>query len=427
MPHSLTTPSVPSELWPANDAAPESSRVRAPLTSRISHADELQLSCRLSECRRELTAIALLLPDGDQALRRLHAVRQSEVRAGASRNIGTPLEELDLLQQGLGELRQSSSTAVGGDEDPVEQQLSAVLALLERANLREIDVLKVVQAARLGTKTRRTSARPRVERDHAITPELRKRRALAQRAARLSSEVDRIRSRFVSANQGLVSYVVNRYIGMGLNEADLLQEANIGLMRAVDKFDHRRGSRFGTYAIWWIRQSVRRALANQSRTIRLPVHALGARYTLERTAQRLSAERGGAATADELAKSTGMLPKNVEPLLNLVKEPLSLDAPRNTEIDTPMGDSIADSITPNGLELAARNERAKQLRALLEELSVRERKMLTLRFGLDGHDECTLEQIGARFTLTRERVRQIVSSALQKLERQTELQHLDLS
>jgi RNA polymerase primary sigma factor len=216
----------------------------------------------------------------------------------------------------------------------------------------------------------------------------------------------------LTANQGLVTYVVQRYLGMGLSHEDLMQEGNIGLMRAVEKFDHRRGGRFGTYAVWWVRQGVRRALANQSRTIRIPVHALGARYSLDQAARRMALQLGREPTQEELSGATGVGSTNVAQLLGLAREPLSLDAPRGTDSDARLGDTLADGATPNGMEQALGKQRVEQLR---------------MRFGLDGSDECTLEQIGVVFSVTRERVRQIVTGALEKLHRQTRVQRLELA
>jgi RNA polymerase primary sigma factor len=250
--------------------------------------------------------------------------------------------------------------------------------------------------------------------------------ALRRRARRLESEIGTIRSRFIHANQGLVAYVVQRYRGMGLRREDLMQEGNIGLLRAIEKFDHRRGTRFSVYAVWWIRQAVRRALANQSRTIRIPVHALAVRYAVDQASKRLALELGREPSEQELASATGVVLTGVSQSLSMVKEPLSLDAPRGPDTEASLGDSVADraAISPN--EHAARNERAARLHHLLDGLSAREREMLRMRFGLDGADECTLEQIGQSFALTRERVRQIVTAALDKLHHQTRIRRLEL-
>jgi RNA polymerase primary sigma factor len=250
--------------------------------------------------------------------------------------------------------------------------------------------------------------------------------ALRRRARRLEGEVETIRSRFIHANQGLVAYVVQRYRGMGLRREDLMQEGNIGLLRAIETFDHRRGTRFSVYAVWWIRQAVRRALANQSRTIRIPVHALAVRYAVDQASKRLALELGREPSEQELASATGVVPNGVSQILSMVKEPLSLDAPRGPDTEASLGESVADrgAISPN--EHAARKERAARLHHLLDGLSAREREMLRMRFGLDGADECTLEQIGQSFALTRERVRQIVTAALDKLHHQTRVRRLEL-
>ncbi|HVZ36461.1 MAG TPA: sigma-70 family RNA polymerase sigma factor, partial [Polyangiaceae bacterium] len=189
---------------------------------------------------------------------------------------------------------------------------------------------------------------------------------------------------------------------------------------------HRRGGRFGTYAVWWVRQGVRRALANQSRTIRIPVHALGARYSLDQAARKLALQLGREPNEEELSGATGVGAGNVAQLLSLSKEPLSLDAPRGNDLDTRLGDSIADATSKSSMEQVVERQRSEQLGQLMCALSPRERDMVRMRFGLDGSDECTLEQIGSTFSVTRERVRQIVGSALEKLNRQTRMLHLEL-
>jgi len=251
--------------------------------------------------------------------------------------------------------------------------------------------------------------------------------SLTPRAAELFAEVERIRGRFVEANQGLVHYVAQRYLGMGMAQADIIQEGNLGLLRAIDKFDHRRGGRFGTYAIWWVRQGIRRAMANQSRTIRIPVHALGARHTLTRATDQLAIQLGRAPTDDELTAATGVGQRSIENVATLVKEPLSLDAPRGPDSELRLGDAITDPDEENAADRASERERARHLRSLLHTLNPRERAMLRMRFGLDGAEEHTLDQIGRTFAVTRERVRQIVDAALQKLQRQTRRQQLDLA
>jgi RNA polymerase sigma factor (sigma-70 family) len=387
--------------------------------SRISHADELQLACRLAECRRERLTLAL---NTSTCLGRLRRI-QTEMASGkvriqdvmeleqapaeqGQRAYAEWLERAEQLQRKAAEAWQSEALS--------EAQLRASEALVRELTLRPATLARALgEGPGAEAYARRALA--------SLPPQLQ------QLSRRLESEVERIHDRFLTANQGLVAYVVQRYLGMGLSQEDLMQEGNIGLMRAVDKFDHRRGGRFGTYAVWWVRQGVRRALANQSRTIRIPVHALGARYSLEQAARRMSLQLGRDPTEEELSSATGVVPGNVTQLLSLTREPLSLDAPRGTDTDVRLVDALADSGTPNGMQQALGKQRAAQLRGLLVSLNDRERDMLRMRFGLDGADECTLEQIGVTFCVTRERVRQIVTGALEKLHRQTRMQRLELA
>jgi RNA polymerase primary sigma factor len=220
---------------------------------------------------------------------------------------------------------------------------------------------------------------------------------------------------FVQANQGLVAIVVKRYLGMGLTQGDLMQEGNIGLLRAVEKFDHRRGCRFSTYATWWIRQGVRRALANQARTIRLPVHAADARYALRQASNKMEARLGRTPSPAELAEQTGLELATVSKLMNLVSEPVSLEAPRGDDGDAFLGDSLSDPSARDPAEQAHDRDIKTKLEQMVEVLSPREARMVRLRYGLDGRDERTLDEIGLEFSVTRERVRQLLGRALEKL------------
>jgi RNA polymerase primary sigma factor len=222
-------------------------------------------------------------------------------------------------------------------------------------------------------------------------------------------------ARFVQSNQGLVALVVKRYLGVGLSYPDLMQEGNIGLLRAVEKFDCRRGCRFSTYATWWIRQAVRRALANQARTIRLPVHTADARYALRQASGRLETRLGRQASSRELAEHTGLAPNIVGKLMNLVSEPVSLEAPRGDGGDTCLYDSLSDTESLNPADGAHDRQMKGHLEGLIAALSPREAKMVRLRFGLDGRHERTLDEVGLEFGLTRERVRQVLEKALGKL------------
>jgi RNA polymerase primary sigma factor len=238
---------------------------------------------------------------------------------------------------------------------------------------------------------------------------------LVQRLRTAERRLRRAEAEFVAANQGLVSIVVKRYLGVGLSYPDLMQEGNIGLLRAVEKFDHRRGCKFSTYATWWIRQAVRRALANQARTIRLPVHAADARYALRQASNQMEVKLGRSASSVELAQQTGIDQATVGRLLNLVSEPLSLEAPRGDEGDTCLYDSLSDPGARDPAEQAQYHQTKQRLERLIAELPAREARMVRLRFGLDGRDERTLDEIGREFSVTRERVRQLLERAMAKL------------
>lgn len=406
---------------------PSSGAAQPSYAPRISHADELQLACRLAECRRELLSLALHDSRTIAELSSLRAELDSGVLSAralmaADGSLAPPRERFEHWIEAVRRLQRDVALEWSHlrDSEPLPESVERVrresFELVGSLPLESDLVDRLLQSGSPPGQPS-TGAGARLGR---LPPPLR-RRALA-----LENEMEVIRGRFVSANQGLVAHVVHRYRGMGLSREDLIQEGNIGLMRAIDKFDHRRGTRFGAYAIWWIRQGVRRALANQSRTIRIPVHALGTRYTLDQVSKRLATELGRAPSELELSSATGVAPASVSHVMSLVKEPLSLDAPRGPENDSSLGDSVADAGSPSPSDHAMTRERAEQLHGLLDGLTLREREMLRMRFGLDGAEECTLEEIGRSFALTRERVRQIVTAALGKLHRQTQLQDLEL-
>jgi RNA polymerase primary sigma factor len=397
--------------------------------SRISPADELQLACRLAECRRELLAITLLDAESSVELETVAA----ELVSGSRRlaevldsgqlgiEVGTAAFKDYLARMVELQLEAAPLLDVDADADaPAPASVAVQQEALERLLRRVLEQVKSLPlAADLVDRLLQTGwATGSAALD---LPSF-----LRKRARRLEGEIETIRSRFINANQGLVAYVVQRYRGMGLRREDLMQEGNIGLLRAIEKFDHRRGTRFSVYAVWWIRQAVRRALANQSRTIRIPVHALAVRYAVDQASKRLALQLGREPSEQELSSATGVVPTGVAQVLGMVKEPLSLDAPRGPDSEASLGESVADGRAINPNEHAARQERADRLHLLLEGLSAREREMLRMRFGLDGADECTLEQIGQSFALTRERVRQIVTAALGKLHHQTQVRHLEL-
>jgi RNA polymerase primary sigma factor len=234
--------------------------------------------------------------------------------------------------------------------------------------------------------------------------------ALAKRVERGDAAA---KERMINSNLRLVVHVAKRYRGHGVPFGDLIQDGVIGLNRAVEKFDYRKGFKFSTYATWWIRQAVQRSIAGQSRTIRVPTHVHERRQTLQRHARKLEPELGRPATHEELAKASGLALKHVEEALSVAEARASLNAPVG-EDDGELGDLFADENADRPDELAEDALRRRAVRDALEELPERERRILELRFGLDD-DPQSLEAIGRELQLTRERVRQLEAQALESL------------
>ncbi len=323
--------------------------------------------------------------------------------------------EMDLAAS-LAQSEQASLTPpvlIPGDETESDDAVRLYLREIGRVPLlnaqTEVQLAKAIERGRLAVEA---LADPAGAKDH--------RRALREDAV----AGERARDYMIEANLRLVVSIAKKYAGRGMSLLDLIEEGNLGLMKAVEKFDHERGFKFSTYATWWIRQAISRAIADQSRTIRLPVHIVEKLTKLRNVMPRLEQELGRAPNLDEIAEAAGMSSERVHEIMIACRGTLSLETPIGEDGDASLGDFVADREIEDPVDTAARNILRKEVHGILSELSDRERRILELRYGLGLRDPLTLQEIGVEVGLTRERVRQIECEALDKLRLAVRSQNL---
>ena len=336
-------------------------------------------------------------------------------------------------------------------QEKILKKRTKILDALKQINLREKQITKIVQKMKqwdiriekaigemesyetVGTKSKDVKERNRIARKvkrkvDRLEGECGLSSVQIKEAVRRiekgEAKAEEAKRELMKANLRLVISIARRYLNRGLQFLDLIQEGNIGLMKAVDKFEYQRGYKFGTYATWWIRQAMTRAIADQARTIRLPVHMIEIINKLNRTSRSLVRENGREPTLEEIAEKMGMSLEKAQKILKITKKPVSLETPIGEEEDGCLGDLIEDKEAVSPQEAAISSNLARQTQNILSTLNKREEKILRMRFGIGEKQEHTLEEVGQDFDLSRERIRQIEDKALRKLKESNRVKNL---
>jgi RNA polymerase primary sigma factor len=318
--------------------------------------------------------------------------------------------EEDFQSDALARKEDELAARSAGTGDPVKMYLKSIGRVPLLTAIEEVDLSKKVEAGLFAAEKMATEKR--------VSPSLR--RDLEQ----IIREGAAAKDKLVEANLRLVVSIAKRYVGRGMLFLDVIQEGNLGLIRAVEKFDYTKGYKFSTYATWWIRQAITRAIADQARTIRIPVHMVETINKVVRVQRQLLQDLGREPTMEEIGKEVDLPPEKVEEVLKIAQDPVSLETPIGEEGDSHLGDFIEDSDAVVPVDAASFIMMQEQLESVLHSLTDREKKVVQLRFGLtDGHPR-TLEEVGREFGVTRERIRQIESKTLSKLRHPSRSQKL---